>query len=110
MTGDDGAPAGFADCGPSRDDDSDQDTVGEVMAIYLNPDAWGMGLGRVLMAAALDHLAQAGYAEVTLWVLDTNVRAQRFYEAAGFAPDGAVKVDDSRGFPLRELRYRRSLP
>ena len=110
VTGDDGAPAGFADCGPSRDDDSDQDTVGEVMAIYLNPDAWGMGLGRVLMAAALDHLAQAGYAEVTLWVLDTNVRAQRFYEAAGFAPDGAVKVDDSRGFPLRELRYRRSLP
>ncbi len=42
-------------------------------------------------------------------MLDTNVRAQRFYEAAGFAPDGAVKVDDTRGFPLRELRYRRSL-
>jgi RimJ/RimL family protein N-acetyltransferase len=106
---DDGMLAGFANVEQSRDDDAEPDKVGEVMAIYLVPDSWGKGLGRELMAAALTHLARLGYDEVTLWVLDTNARARRFYEAAGFRPDGAIKLDDSRGFPLREARYRRSL-
>jgi ribosomal protein S18 acetylase RimI-like enzyme len=109
VAGDDGVLAGFASIGQSRDDDAESHKVGEVMAIYLAPDAWGQGLGRELMAAALMQLAQLGYAEVTLWVLDTNARARRFYEAAGFRPDGAIKVDDSRGFPLTEVRYRRPL-
>jgi hypothetical protein len=43
-------------------------------------------------------------------VLDSNARARRFYEAAGFSPDGGVKVDATRGFPLTEVRYRRPLP
>jgi hypothetical protein len=56
------------------------------------------------------RLATVGYGQVTLWVLASNARARRFYEAAGLRPDGAVKVDDSRGFALSEVRYRRSLP
>jgi len=106
---DDGMLAGFANVGQSRDDDAASGKVGEVMAIYLAPDAWGKGFGRELMTAALAQLAKLGYDEVTLWVLDTNARAQRFYEAAGFRLDGAVKVDGSHGFPLREVRYCRSL-
>jgi RimJ/RimL family protein N-acetyltransferase len=62
------------------------------------------------MSATLEYLAAIACAKVTLWVLDSNARARRFYEAAGFRPDGAVKVDDSHGFVLRELRYRRQLP
>jgi ribosomal protein S18 acetylase RimI-like enzyme len=110
VSGADGRLAGFADIGRSRDADSDPDLAGEILAIYLDPEAWGEGLGRALMSAALRHLERAGYAEVTLWVLDTNIRAQRFYRAAGFSPDGAVKVDTSHSFPLRELRFRRPLP
>jgi RimJ/RimL family protein N-acetyltransferase len=106
---DDGMVAGFADVGQSRDDDAESGKVGEVFAIYLVPDCWGKGFGRELMAAALTHLARLGYDQAILWVLDTNARARRFYEAAGFRPDGAIKVDDSLGFPLREARYRRSL-
>jgi RimJ/RimL family protein N-acetyltransferase len=107
---DDAQLVGFAHIRESRDADADARSVGEVWAVYLAPDAWGKGLGRELMAAALGRLAQAAYDQVTLWVLDTNARARRFYEAAGFQPDGAVKVDDSRGFRLREVRYRRLLP
>jgi GNAT superfamily N-acetyltransferase len=101
--------AGFTDVGPTRDDDRDSTIVGEVRAIYLAPDAWGKGLGRALMAAGLTQLASCGYREATLWVLDSNERARRFYKAAGFDPDGAAKVDDSRGFPLHEVRYSRPL-
>ncbi|MGO8958184.1 MAG: N-acetyltransferase family protein [Streptosporangiaceae bacterium] len=102
--------AGFVSYGPTRDEDATQSIVGEIMAIYLVPAAWGNGLGRELMSAALAALATAGYAKATLWVLDSNERARRFYEAAGFGPDGAVREDDSRGFVLREVRYRRPLP
>jgi hypothetical protein len=43
-------------------------------------------------------------------VLDGNTRARRFYERAGWASDGTTMTDDSRGFTIREVRYRRSLP
>jgi ribosomal protein S18 acetylase RimI-like enzyme len=109
VAGDDGVMLGFANAQACRDEDSDA-SVAEIWAIYLAPDAYGKGYGRELMTATLDFLAQLAYAQVTLWVLDSNVRARRFYEAAGFRADGAVKVDDGRGFPLREVRYRRALP
>jgi ribosomal protein S18 acetylase RimI-like enzyme len=108
VSGDSGEVAGFAHAGLARDEDADG--AGEIWAIYLDPAEWGRGLGRELMGAVLSQLAGAGFRQATLWVLDTNARARRFYEAAGFRSDGAVKVDDSRGFPLRELRYRRALP
>ncbi len=106
----DGMLAGFADVAPSRDDDAEPGPVAEVRAIYLAPDAWGKGLGRELMTAALGQLTRLGYQQVTLWVLDTNARARRFYAAAGFRPDGAAKTDSSSGFAVHEVRYRRALP
>jgi ribosomal protein S18 acetylase RimI-like enzyme len=66
-------------------------------------------MGRRLMEEARGRLAVAGFTQVTLWVLDSNDRARRFYEAGGWSADGAAKQDDSRGFPLSEVRYRRSL-
>jgi ribosomal protein S18 acetylase RimI-like enzyme len=104
-----GQVVGFAATDASRDEDA-ADLVGEVRAIYLSPGCCGRGFGRELMTGALEHLVNLGYGQVTLWVLDSNARARRFYEAAGMHPDGAVKVEDSRGFALREIRYRRPLP
>jgi RimJ/RimL family protein N-acetyltransferase len=50
----------------------------------------------------------AGYLSVTLWVLRDNRRARRFYERAGFAPDGASNVLDRLG-GVTEVRSRRTL-
>ena len=74
------------------------------------PAAWDQGIGKQLMAAALGRLGEAEFDQVTLWVLDSNARARRFYEAGGWLADGAVKRDDSFGIPMTEVRYRRSLP
>jgi ribosomal protein S18 acetylase RimI-like enzyme len=110
LVADDGGKLlGFVDYSASRDGDADRDQVGEVNALYLVPAAWGGGAGRLLMDAALARLTAAGFAQATLWVLDTNARARRFYDAGGWSADGAVKHDDSRGFPIRQLRYRKSL-
>jgi ribosomal protein S18 acetylase RimI-like enzyme len=100
---------GFASVGAARDPDADPGDTGEVYAIYLLPEAWGQGLGRDLMTAALARLADLGYQVATLWVLEGNARARRFYEAAGFTTDGAEQTDDTRGFPVPEVRYRRTL-
>ena len=102
-----GTVVGFASVGPSRDEDANGE--GEVWAIYLLADRWGQGIGKALMDAALDSLRQAGFTVATLWVLDTNERARRFYEAGAWVPDGATKQDDRRGFPVTEVRYRREL-
>ena len=56
------------------------------------------------------RLRAEGFEELTLWVLDTNIRARHFFEAAGWHPDGTSKVDASRGFPLAEVRYRFRFP
>jgi GNAT superfamily N-acetyltransferase len=101
---------GFARFGPSRDDDDDSAIVGEIISIYVIPEAWGRGLGKRLMATALAGLTTAGYGQATLWVLDTNARAMQFYERGGWTPDGATKRSDRWGFPLQEVRYRRQLP
>jgi ribosomal protein S18 acetylase RimI-like enzyme len=103
-----GEVVGFAAFLASRDDDAGPG-CGEVSAIYLVPSVWDQGVGRVLMEEALAGLAAAGFTEATLWVLVGNERAVRFYERAGFRPDGATKIDERRGYPLRELRYRRPL-
>jgi L-amino acid N-acyltransferase YncA len=110
---------GFATIGPYR---HQQDravldpTVGELLAIYLEPTRIGTGVGRALLAEALTALTDRGYREVRLWVLDANARSRRFYEKAGFVADGehaAYPVTlPSSGDPvlLPELRYSRRLP
>lgn len=106
----DGAVTGFVNLRPTRDDDEDPATVGEVTSIYVLPEAWGTGTGRRLMAAAVAALTEAGFSQATLWVLDTNSRARRFYEVGSWRPDGTVKQDKSLGIVLSEVRYRRQLP
>jgi GNAT superfamily N-acetyltransferase len=99
----DGAPCGFAAFGPSRGGDPAE---GEIFAIYLRPEAWRQGLGAGLMAAAVGRLTEIGYRAAILWVLDSNDRARRFYEAMGWEDAGEEKIDHAFGSPLREVAYR----
>jgi GNAT superfamily N-acetyltransferase len=106
----DGQVGGFANFGPTRDADAGASRVGEIAAIYVLPEAWGTGLGRGLMTAALSQLAAGGYETAALWVLDSNARARRFYDRAGWTADGSAKQDHIAGAPVTEVRYRRPLP
>jgi L-amino acid N-acyltransferase YncA len=101
----DGQVIGFASSGVSRDQDAAQGTA-EIYAVYLLPEVAGTGVGRAIFAHAVDELRRQGFTAATLWVLETNERTRRFYEAAGWTPDGAAKTDELRGAELREVRYR----
>ena len=85
---------GFAAFGPERGEDDrpgqplpgppDQDRA-ELYALYVLPRHWSSGAGRALVDRALALAAEAGYADISLWVLEGNERGRRFYEQAGFA-------------------------
>jgi ribosomal protein S18 acetylase RimI-like enzyme len=80
----------------------------ELYALYVHPAWWSTGTGRALMDRVLAKVSAGGYLCITLWVLEDNARARRFYGRAGFAPDGARHVlDDLDG--VTEIRYRRAL-
>ncbi|HET7235665.1 MAG TPA: GNAT family N-acetyltransferase, partial [Actinomycetota bacterium] len=80
--------------------------TGEVYAIYLDPDRVGTGLGRQLFERAVGDLRDRGFSSVTLWVLQTNERARRFYEVAGWAPDGASSSERVDCEMRPTIRYR----
>jgi len=104
----DGTVVGFAHYGGYRVEQDEHDpAIGELYAVYVDPDRWGTGAGRALLAAARAGLAAAGFAEMRLWVLEENHRARRFYERAGLAPDGAreLYVPRGTGAELPEVRY-----
>lgn len=104
------APAPTGDLVPGRalTADGQAGLVGELYAIYVTPDWWSAGAGRALMEAALTALDADGFPRVVLWVLADNARARRFYERAGFAPDGATNVLAALG-DILEVRYARDL-
>ncbi len=99
-----GVVVGFAAVGPSRDEQG----LGELYAIYVEPSAWSTGIGRALLERAEDQL-RAEYDEATLWVLEDNPRAREFYERAGWAADGEHKADERWGVRAPEVRYRKRL-
>jgi ribosomal protein S18 acetylase RimI-like enzyme len=109
---------GYVSLGPYRVGQRDgvlSRRVGEVVAIYVDPARWGTGTGRLLMTSALNRLAERRFQSVRLWVLADNSQARRFYERAGFTPDGAhasypVGRPDGTVVDLPELRYTRPLP
>ena len=94
---------GFVAVGPSRDDDASSRT-GELYAIYVHPDSWGAGLGQSLFRTAQRALS-ADFDAATLWVLDGNTRARRFYEGQCWVADGATRQELRGAAVLHEVRY-----
>jgi GNAT superfamily N-acetyltransferase len=83
----------------------ERDGFGEVHALYVHPDAWFTGTGAALLHAASQKLAEAGFHTLSLWVLERNEQARRFYERHGWRPDGARDELQFGGALVPEMRY-----
>ncbi|MFH0728119.1 MAG: GNAT family N-acetyltransferase [Pseudomonadota bacterium] len=99
---------GFFALGPCRDLGIDSPTTGEVYALYLTPEYWRKGIGRVMSCEADKILKSMGYSHIVLWVFEGNQRARIFYEAMGFIADGASKVLNV-GAPINGIRYGKTI-
>lgn len=93
---------GFTSYGAARG----EERIGELYTIYVLPDTWGLGVGRVLMRETLAGLRAHDYTQAVLWVLEDNPRTRRFYERAGWHADGGVLDGEWLGTVAREVRYR----
>jgi GNAT superfamily N-acetyltransferase len=103
----DGSVVGFASRGPDRDELGT--SVGEVWAIYVDPDRWRGGAGRLLLDASATHLRSEGYDRAVLWVLEHNAPARAFYEQCGWVFDGSQRNFPLGGRDVSEVRYETRL-
>ena len=97
-----GIAVGFAQAGPSEVDDS----LGALRSLYVEPDAWGAGVGSTLHDAAVAALAES-FARAELWVIEGNNRTRAFYGSRGWKDAGEF-MHAPNGLPL--ARYHRLLP
>lgn len=103
-----GVPMAFCQMVPSKDEGDDATRVGHITSLHVLPQLRGRGHGRVLMDHVLAEFGRRGFTDVTLWVLEANQPARRFYEKYGFARDGGTRTNPRTEVP--EVRYRIKLP
>ncbi|WP_282082685.1 GNAT family N-acetyltransferase [Streptomyces tendae] len=104
----DGAVVGWACHGPYRDGEV-RTADAELYALYVDAGRLGTGVGRALTQESVRRCESAGHPRMLLWVLEGNARARRFYERAGFCPDGAEEPFEVDGVAVPEVRYARPL-
>ena len=75
---------------------------GEIVSLYLLPEAVGKGWGRQLLHSAMEVLLANGCEKVCLWVMCQNTHAISFYLRQGFHPTGRV-MEETYGTAAAEL-------
>jgi GNAT superfamily N-acetyltransferase len=102
-----GTICGFASIGASPGPGPE---TGELLALYVDPGAWGIGAGRALVQDARARMRARGFTNATLWILDGNARAERFYRIDGWVPDDVARTVTLWSIEILEHRFRRPLP
>lgn len=103
-----GAVVGWISFGPCRDDGEAHEA--EIYAVYVEAALQRAGVGGVLMTEAEARLAALfpTAARISLWVLERNSVARRFYERRGYAPGTRAKEEVIGGENFVEVRYERT--
>jgi ribosomal protein S18 acetylase RimI-like enzyme len=99
VAADRGEVLGFATAEPAA-----SSRVAEVRYVGVDPDRWGCGIGRMVLARMADELASAGFRSAQLLVYADNVPARRLYEGMGWEWDRhQPSIHPHTGKP--EVRY-----
>jgi ribosomal protein S18 acetylase RimI-like enzyme len=96
-----GAPLGCVGLRPLPDDG-----CCEMKRLFLLPAARGLGLGRALTEAVVDHARSLGYRELRLDTLASMTAAQALYRSMGFKPIGPYYAPTPEGTVFMGLRLR----
>lgn len=85
----------------------DPDAAG-IRALAVAPEAQGTGVGRALVAACIERARRADRARIVLHTTTWMTRAQRLYDALGFARAAERDFEPRQG--VRLLAYVLELP
>ena len=95
-----GSVVGYGSCGEQRTPLlRDRGFTGEIGELYVLRSAQGQGAGSGLMKAMACALRERSHRALSLWVLDRNGHARRFYESLG----GTLIAEKREG--LGEVAY-----
>lgn len=103
----DGTAAGIASLSKSHEQDAPP-CLGEIYSIYFHPSVWGTAAAQAGLEFCIDRLRSLGYTSISIWVLNDNIRARKFYEKHGFTFDGNKKEIEI-GKSLLEVRYSKKI-
>jgi len=99
-----GEAVAFCQMIPTTDANDDPSRVGHITSLHVLPQLRGRGYGRMLIDHVFAEFRRRGFVEVTLWVLEENQGARRFYEQYGFRQDTGTRRYPKTNVP--EVRYR----
>ena len=94
---------------PQMRDPSRAGSWGEIHTLYTHPDYWGRGFGTAVFQYAEKWLNENGFANAYLYVLEGNKRAERFYKAHGYFPNGDTLCCEVGGVIVTDYRYVKRL-
>ena len=104
---DDGVVVGVVNFGKARNKNCKN--IGELRAIYVLPDYWMKGFGKMLFYSATKSLEELGFEEFFLWVLKGNYPARKFYEKMGMVNTNIGRTINIGGKDIDEIKYEISL-
>lgn len=61
---------------------------GHVSMVFVHPDMWGRGVGRLLLQGLHECASERGWRRTTLWTRASNARARRLYQSQGYRASG----------------------
>jgi ribosomal-protein-alanine N-acetyltransferase len=83
-------------------------STAHVAQVAVDPEAQGQGVGRHLLASALEVVDRQGFARTTLLVSAANARARAMYAAFGFLPRASFVVAVRASRPAMARRVPQS--
>lgn len=103
-----GTVVGYAATAPCEDPDAHPGSDGEVVAFHVDPALTRSGHGSRLLTACADTLRADGFRRAVVWLPARDDVQRRFFEGAGWAPDGAHRElvaddDDAEPAPAEHL-------
>ena len=97
-----GTAVGFSTLRPA-----DEAGRGHISNLFVDPDHWGKGIGRGLLARAEQDMRERGWRVGELSTQSLNARARRLYERAGWYDTGGRHPHKDDGLEMAE--YERDL-
>ena len=77
----------------------------EAWALYVHPDHWKKGIGRLLLNEFMEEMRKLNHQSMLIWALEENLNARAFYEALGGVLQTQKQIQNFGGKNLAEVAY-----